>query len=183
MSKALLALWVLITVIIGGALTALHTVPLPAVTPAWQAPTGQWVALHVLSARCPCSRRVAVQLAARGAQRGVHEHVALIDATSAVSEPLRAAGFEVDALAGVDLEARYGVLAAPTLVLRRPDGSVAYAGGYAPRNTLPARDLEIFAQARASGADVPAYPTFGCAVSRQLQAAIDPLNLKYGDTP
>jgi hypothetical protein len=183
MSRALLVVWLIMVVVVGGALTALHVLALPDQTPAWAPPTGQWAALHALSGKCGCSRRVADHLEQRRANVDLHERVALIDPTPGQAQRLRAAGFEVDEVTASQLETKYGLTAAPTFVLRRPNGAVAYSGGYAPRGNLPARDLELVSQAQQSPAPIAPYPLFGCAVSRQLQAAVDPLNLKFGAAP
>jgi hypothetical protein len=176
-------LWITGIILVGGALTAVHELPLEVSTPAREAPaTPTWSMVHVLSTKCGCSKRILQHLVGRhvSADADVRERVVLIDATDEWRTQLEGAGFEVEAQDAAQLAQRIGVDAAPTLVVRRPDGSLAYSGAYAPKRGAPPRDLELLARARA-GETLDGFPLFGCAVSRELQERSDPLRLKYGN--
>lgn len=174
-------LWFAGILFLGGALTAVHELPLVVSVPAPEAAaTPSWTVTHVLSTKCGCSKRVLLHLVARGAQQdGVRERVLLIEANDEWRDQLEHVGFEVEAIDAERLAAEVGVDAAPTVVLRRPDGSLAYSGAYAPKRAAPPQDVELLARARA-GETLEAFPLFGCAVSRELQERSDPLRLKYG---
>jgi hypothetical protein len=178
LSRFGLLLWALATVVVGGALMVLHDGVLPVQPLAAAAPTPRWTALHVLAAKCPCSMRVLNHLVERGPLPTLDERVALVDGTPALADRLTARGFQVDVVTAEQLETRYGGIAAPVLQLRRPDGTVAYQGGYAARANLPADDVRLIAAAQAGQPAAP-YPAFGCAVSRKLQDQMDPFRLKY----
>jgi hypothetical protein len=203
--RALLAAWAVATVAVGAALAALH---LPLSGPAHDrlegafaaerrpAEAGAWTLVHVLYDRCRCSRRVAEHLASRPRIEGTAERVLLVGGEAAdvgagsgeggwggdgggLASRLRGAGLPVAVLSRAELAARYGIEAAPLLVIVSPGGRVAYAGGYSAREgAADIRDVELAAAARA-GAGARPLPLFGCAVSRTLQRDVDPLGLKY----
>lgn len=84
-------------------------------------------------------------------------------------------GFRVTYVTADQLAITYHVEAVPLLVVVDPAGVVRYASGHASRKQGPApRDLEILASVRATR-EVAALPLFGCAASRTLQRALDPL--------
>lgn len=135
---------------------------------------------HVLYGACACSRRVLDHLVARGPLSATTERVVLAgtDRGSRVAE-LHARGFGVDLLAPEELKARYGIEAAPLLIISSPAGDVRYLGGYSERKQGPAlQDRELLAQLR-GGRFATALPVLGCAVSRRLQELADPWRLKY----
>jgi hypothetical protein len=135
---------------------------------------------HVLYGACACSRRVLDHLIARGTLSATTERVVLAgaDQSSRVAE-LHARGFGVDLLAPEELKLRYGVEAAPLLIVSSPTGDVRYLGGYSARKQGPVlRDRELLAELRA-GRFAASLPVLGCAVSRKLQALADPWGLKY----
>ena len=64
-----------------------------------------------------------------------------------------------------------------------PAGVVRYAGGYTARKQgLELRDRQILGDLMASGT-TPLLPLYGCAVSKRLQAILDPIGIKYGTGP
>jgi hypothetical protein len=131
---------------------------------------------HGLAMRCPCSRRIVEHLLARGAGGDVAETVLLVDAAPGTVSALEARGFLVRAV-DADTLPRLGFEAVPGLVIRAPDGTVAYAGAHSPKRTGPVDDLALLAHVR-EGAGVRPFALLGCAISQALTARIDPLSLK-----
>lgn len=177
-ARTALAAWIVATLIIGVGATALHEIPLPLPAPRDLAPADRFRLVHALSASCPCSQRVLGYLERRGASPEVTETILLVDGDPQQAAALRARGFEVILLDEASLARDHGIVAAPSLVVFRPDGTSAYRGAYAPRPQMEPIDLELLARARA-GADLEAMPILGCAVSRGLRDRLDPLRLKY----
>jgi hypothetical protein len=140
---------------------------------------GDWLGVHVLYGECPCSRKIAEVLLdpARPRPQALTETLVLVGADPALEARAAAAGFAVDVVSPEDLEARWGVQAAPLLVLADPADQVRYVGGYTARKQGPdVQDIEILTQLRAD-APVAPLPLFGCAVSQALRAAADPVGL------
>jgi hypothetical protein len=136
---------------------------------------GRWLALHFLYARCDCSRRVVEHLLQRPHPEGVAERVIWIEGDKHDEDRARAAGFAVENLSPEALAARYPVQGAPLLVVIDPDGELRYVGGYTTRKQGPTvEDLQIISAARRREA-VESLPLFGCAVSKGLQEALNPL--------
>ena len=192
LGRLLLAAWAAVLLLVGGSLMAGHWVTLPA--PAAQDPTlqaavaasrradevGRWLALHVLYAECRCSQRIAAELLADSDRSpAVAERVLLIGSSAPMEAAIQAAGLGLEVLTPEALAERYTLTAAPLLVLADPSDQIWYIGGYTDRKQGPVRhDRQIIADALA-GAATPRLPLFGCAVSRSLQEALDPLSLKY----
>lgn len=173
--------WLVIAIGLGGLLTLLHEgpLPLPEARPGGLTPT--WTMTHGLALRCPCSRRVVDHLLARGASAEVVERVLLVDPKPEVEAGLTKAGFLVEAVEGESLAQR-GFVAVPGLVIRSPDGDVAYAGAHAPKRSGPIDDLSLLSAARAGASPKP-FAVLGCAISQALNARVDPLALKYPSWP
>ena len=180
-----LAAWLAIMVLAGAYLLAGHTVALPLgdggsrLQRRLGSPAGRTLALHVLLANCPCSRRVLDHLIARGPSRSAEERVLLVgDEADALAPVLRARGYAVEELRATELQARYGIESAPVLVVRAATGGGYYVGGYTRRKqAAQIHDTEILERI-ARGESLDALPIFGCAVSARLRAALDPLGLK-----
>jgi hypothetical protein len=177
-AKIGLVAWMSGVVVMGAALTALHEVPLPVPSVERAAPAAAFRIRHGLSAMCPCSQRVMKWLERRGAVAGVDEQVLILDGDEATAAPLRERGYQVSLVDDAGMAAA-GIHAAPSLVIFRPDGEVAYAGAYAPRPQMDPIDLVLLDRAR-KGEIVASMPLLGCAMSRSLQERLDPLHLKYG---
>jgi hypothetical protein len=65
------------------------------------------------------------------------------------------------------------------LIVVDPGGTPRYAGGYTIRKQgLDYQDLEILAELR-RGSSAERLPAYGCAVSDELQSALDPIGIKY----
>jgi len=183
--------WVVATFVLGGLLLVPHLAALPtplrtdarlaAAVDALPSTPGHWRAVHFLYRKCTCSQRTLDHLVAGGRPAGVDERVIMIDDDArpgAADARLRAAGFAVEIIAPRELSARFGLEAAPVLVFVRPDGSVAYVGGYNRHKQSPAfEDLAIFDELRHDEAPA-ALPVFGCPTSARLAHALDPLGLR-----
>lgn len=200
LGTAVLGAWAAAILIVGAFLMAGHLVSLPAPAMAGERLTtavagkaalakGRWSALHILYDGCGCSSRVLAHLLARGPRSDLQETVIYAGEPGAggpaapsgtsTNDQVRRAGFQFEALTPAELEARYQVEAAPIMVIADPRGAVRYVGGYTDRSgAKQINDLAIIDQLESGGA-VPALPVFGCAVSRRVQDAIDPLGLKY----
>ena len=185
-----LAVWACLMIGIGASLMVSHWVPMPRPAvddAAWRAnladirtnqPSGRWTVLHFLYAECPCSRRVLEHVIERPPHEGVTERIILIGSDNKLAARAEQQGYVVDSVPPADLEAKYGVEAAPLLVVCGPDGKPLYAGGYTARKQGPDfQDQQIIADVMA-GHDVEPLPLYGCAVSRRLRGIVDPLGLK-----
>lgn len=180
-TRGLLGLWILLSLVLGGALAFAHDVRLPVLLAPSGPAQGVWTAQHLLATRCRCSRSILEHLRRRGALPQWSETITLVE--QGTSEPLRVlqeGGFQVTQISAAELEEMCGQAAVPLLIVRDPQGETRYTGAYAASTEAPAQDLAIFAQLR-SGQAVPLLSISGCAVGRNLQRQIDPLGLKTGD--
>jgi len=192
LARTLLFAWGAGVLVVLSSLMTGHWVPLP-VPPtddaalraglqryAPPATDGRWAIVHVLYAKCRCSRRVFDYLAERSSPDDVDEVVLLVGGDDADLEAAcgaRAIGLHK--LTDEQLERQLGIEAAPLFIVRDPLGEPRYTGGYTDRKQgLDYQDLATLAQLR-EGATVPPRPVFGCGVSSSLQDALDPLGLKY----
>ncbi len=142
--------------------------------------SGAWQMLHVVADGCRCSARVIDHLLQRGRYAGLGaEAVVVIGHRPDWERKLRALGFSYAELSGDAVAEKTGVEAAPTLVIIDPQGTVRYAAGYYKTwQLIEAQDAAILQQVK-QGQDPVPLPLFGCAFSQRLQAAVDPLRLKY----
>ena len=139
---------------------------------------GRWRLLHVMYARCPCSNKIIDHLLDSARPADVVERVVIVDASDALRDRLRAGGFVVEVVDAPTLQQRYHLEAAPVLVVADDAGRVRYVGGYTERKQGPvSHDVEIVEQLR-RGDRLASLPLFGCAISRTLQQAVDPLSLR-----
>jgi hypothetical protein len=188
LGRAGLSLWFVAMVAVSGTLLGRHIIALP--RPANDAAlahvmsslrgldgAGLWMTVHVLYAECSCSKLVAEHILAGGRPPGVIERVILIGREADLEARLGKMGLPVTRVTEDEAATRFHVVAAPTLVVLAPDDTVRYVGGYTERKQGPdPRDLAILASARA-GNQVPSLPIFGCAVSANLRASLNPLGL------
>lgn len=184
-----LGLWLVGALALGALLLAPHSpLPVPAASDehmraAFDALlhklTG-WRAIHVMYRACACSQRTIHHLRSSVRPVGVREVVLMVDdqeASDPDDEELRRRGFEVVVTSREALSQRFGLEAAPVLVVLRPDGSLAYLGGYTRSKQGPVfQDVQIIAGLLAA---VPSstLPVFGCATSARLANTLDPLGL------
>jgi hypothetical protein len=184
---AAVGVWLVLTLVPISALMAGHllTLPVPESDLALQrlgnaagGPAASWRVLHVLARRCACSSKVMEALFERGPKAGFAEKILLIGEDAAWQRRASALGYSFESISSAALEEKYGIQGAPLLVVVRPDGRVIYSGGYSPRQQGTIEDVAILDEA-VGGGHPAARPLFGCAVSRELQASLDPLGLKY----
>jgi hypothetical protein len=140
----------------------------------------EWRAIHVLSSQCGCSELVAEHLIARRAQAGLEEHIWVVDGPAAWEARLSAAGFKVSPHTGESLAANTGIEGVPWLLFQRGK-FVGYSGGYSVQPPRPGSAFEDLAIWRTleTGGTPKRLPAYGCATSRLLKAARDPLAVKY----
>ena len=194
LARVLLLAWVPCLVFVLATLMTGHWVTLP--TPAVGAPGLQtaiaalavgepaapaaWTVCHVLYSGCHCSRRVFDHLQTADRPAGVREIVLLVgDDDVAMQNACTARGMRCVRLDRDQLQARFGIEAAPLFVVADPRGVPLYIGGYTDhKQGLDYRDAAIVDGLR-RGDTVAALPVYGCGVSQPLQAVLDPLGLKY----
>lgn len=184
---AALGLWALALVVVCAYLLAGHLLTLPspqldnpvlARALAERRPQPTWAVFHILYGDCGCSRRVIRHLEARGPSALAYERVVLVGPDEGDEARLLKRGFSVEAMAPAELLSSLDVAAAPLLVIQRPDGKLAYVGGYTDRKRGPSiNDLTILSSV-ISGELAQPRPVFGCAVSAALAQQVDPLGLR-----
>lgn len=142
-----------------------------------------WQLLHVVAEKCNCSSDVMTYLLSRGPSKEVAgEGVVLVGHRPDLESQFKAAGFHYQEMAPASVFENTGLEAAPTLVVVDDAGNIRYTGGYYQRRErTEALDLAILARVR-QGKAVSRLPSFGCAFTKRLQAAVDPLGLKYSRT-
>jgi hypothetical protein len=191
LGAALLLAWSSGVSLLLGALMVPHWVGLPAPQAAQSLPSalardaaqGRWSVYHVLFADCPCSRSLLAALVEQPPSgelaRQAHQRALLVGADPALAERLLRAGYEVRNPTAAELASDYGAEAAPLLLVVDPAGRLRYSGGYSPRKRGLDLQHNAILQQLLQGQEVTALPVFGCGVSTRLQAALDPLRLKY----
>ncbi|MFK8138692.1 MAG: hypothetical protein AB8E15_10055 [Bdellovibrionales bacterium] len=145
----------------------------------------KWQKIHFITDKCLCSNDLAEYLVERGASKelNVMEKVIVVGKKSDFESRLNKKGFITQRISEEDLAAKYGITGVPLLVVISPEKKIEYYGGYDSRKINPGtdfKDTEILEQAMA-GKSLGSLPKFGCAVSKELQATLDPFKLKYGD--
>ncbi len=190
--KAVLCGWGFAMVAVVGSLMVSHWVRLPHPTAddqAWSATLAShrsasaardWTVFHFLNADCACSRRILVKLADESPHRGVCERIVILGSEDKTTRAAIENGFEVEFVTRAELDQRYAIAAVPMFAVVAPDGSTKYSGGYTSRKQgLDVQHRDIIGKLVAGESSEP-LPVYGCAVSKQLQAAIDPFGIKYG---
>lgn len=186
---AMLVAWAVPMLLVGSILMVGHWVvlPIPPKTPALDraigdlagAADGDWRLVHVLYGQCRCSQRIFEHLLTRPTPAGVSETLLLVGHDDQYAARGRAGAFRVEEIARETLKERFGIESAPLLLIADPGGAVRYAGGYSLQSQGPDyQDLAILEHLRAGG-DAAALPAYGCGVSRELQAYLDPIGIKY----
>jgi len=184
-------LWLPLSLAVISALMIAHSVSLP--VPAHEDPVltramlqlrvpgaqPSWLVAHVLYTECACSRSMLDHLISRPHPSGVQETLVLAGNNAEMAARARAHGFRVVTIKPEELRTRFSVVSVPMLIVDDPEGHVRYAGGYTTSKRGPdPQDLEIIATLQRASL-VAELPVFGCAVSKELQAELDPLGLKY----
>jgi hypothetical protein len=187
--------WVPFALLAGASLLAGHwrTLPTPAADDA-RLVTGlaelrsaedgdRWMAVHVLYAACKCSRRVVEHLVDDPRPAWIVDKVLLVGSEEAVDAKLAAGRMTVVRVTPEQLANEFAVEGAPMFAVVDDRGVIRYRGGYTERKQgLAIQDVAILERLRADDV-VPTLPLFGCAVSRRLQALLDPLGLRDQSSP
>jgi len=184
----LLAGWATVALVVIAALSVKHLAPLPepddaalltrAALQLRHSPNEDFL-VHVIYADCSCARALFSHLVARGPFPGAEELILFVGADAAKQAAAERSGFEFTTISAQDLTTRFGLEAAPVLIVFDPAGKLMYAGGYyAHPATIDPMDERIYAQLAAAGKVEP-LPVFGCAVSARLQKSLDPLRLDH----
>jgi hypothetical protein len=186
--KAILAGWIVVTLVGIAALSLQHMASLP--EPDDEAllsramlqlrrNSSQNFLVHVIYAECSCSRALFAHLVARRPFPGAEEAVLFVGADSNKQESAKRAGFTFTTVSAQELADRFGLEAAPVLIVFDSAGRLRYVGGYYahPAGITPL-DKRIYALV-ATGARVEPLPVFGCAVSSRLQKSLNPLGAVY----
>lgn len=136
-------------------------------------------AFHFLYADCPCSQRILRHVIDRETVPGISERIVLVGSDPIIEQRAKSRGYECESISADILQSRYGVQAAPLLVVTGASGAIVYSGGYTARKQgYQIRDVETLT-ALVSGDRPSSLPVYGCAVSQELQSLIDPFRLKY----
>ncbi|MEO0649098.1 MAG: hypothetical protein AAFZ65_00290 [Planctomycetota bacterium] len=190
-ARLALALWVPGVSAILATQMVPHWVPLPAPSRAAERPASAlgalldqhaaegWQRVHVLYADCGCSARVLDDLLANPADGPREDFVLLVGDAVDDAERTRAAGLPFEVVDAEQLERRFGIVAAPLLLIFDPARQLVYSGGHTDRKRGFALRSESLLEQLKAGEAPADLPAFGCAVSRELQAQLDPLGLKY----
>lgn len=188
--RLMLGGWALAMLLIGSVLMADHWIGLPLPEPGEAtlqaalarlepSAAGRWQLVHVLYAECRCSDRALQYLSGRARPQGVVDRVLWAGESGRRLAQARARGFIVHEVSRAALEREFGLRSAPLLIVVDPAGTPRYAGGYTVRKQgLDYQDLEILAELRRGGS-AGQLPAYGCAVSEDLQSAVDPIGIKY----
>jgi hypothetical protein len=192
LARVAFLLWIPAVLVPGSYLLARHVLTLPkpsSVDPALVAVMAglraeetdrtRWMAVHVLYKECGCSQRVLAKLLMRPALSKVSERIVFVGEDDGRTESrARTLGYAFDRVTSEQLAQRYHLEASPLLVVADPANRIHYVGGYTDRKQgETVRDTEVLSRLMAGGAVEP-LPVFGCAVSKKLQSAIDPLGIK-----
>jgi len=184
---AALAVWAPLTPLVIATFMVDHIAPLPplgdpcSVRRAVAARWGDSVdVVHVIAARCSCTRGLIAHLVERGESRGRSELVLFVGPPPPGGAAIEGRGFDVEQIAREELRRDFAIDGAPVLVVRDPNGEVAYAGGYFDSPAaVHALDERILAEVQRGGRP-DRLPLFGCAVDPALADERDPLGLRGG---
>lgn len=139
---------------------------------------GQWMAVHVLYARCDCSKRIIEHILDRAPVAGVKEKIILVEHQPRWEALAQEKHIPVQVISRDELKSIYNIPAAPIMVVADPHGTIRYAGGYTARKQGPdIRDVAVISDVMQQHPAAP-IPLFGCAVSATLSAMLDPLGIK-----
>lgn len=186
-----LGLWAIVAFVVTGSLASAHEYTLPHPThgdrvlnqalAAQRTPDeiGRVGVTHVMYAACSCSQGIIDHLEARRARQDVAEHVVLVGRDEQLAKRVKRAGYRIDNIEPSELKRKYGLEAAPMLIIADARGDIAYMGGYTlHKQGLDIRDTALIDELIAGKSTVE-LPLLGCAVSRALQRLVDPFGFKY----
>jgi hypothetical protein len=183
--KSLLAGWVVIALVGLAALSVNHMASLPesndeallsrAMLQLRRSSSDNFL-VNVIYSECSCSRALFAHLMARHSFPGAEEAILFVGVDANKQELAHRAGFTFTEVSGEDLSLRFGLEAAPVLIVFNSAGRLLYAGGYyAHPATITPLDETIYSQV-AAGATVKPLPVFGCAVSLRLRQSLSLLH-------
>jgi hypothetical protein len=186
--KSMLAAWMVVTLVGLAALSLKHMASLPepadealltrAMLQLRRSSTGNFL-VHVIYAECSCARALFAHLVARRPFPGAEEAILFVGADPRKQESAKRAGFAFTTVSAQELAFRFGLEAAPVLIVFDSAGRLRYAGGYYSHPAaISPLDERIYAQV-AAGANVEPLPVFGCAVSSRLQKSLNPLGAVF----
>jgi hypothetical protein len=190
LGRTVLLVWAPLAFVAVGTLAVGHwwTLPKPeakdplvqaAIRDQWQQSSRRWVGVHILYSMCKCSERIVRHLAERRPLPDVTEAVVLVGSNDELERAIRDTGYELEVVTPEQLSEKYHIQSAPMFAVMDPNGALRYVGGYTERKQgLMIQDVTIVERLR-SERPVMELPLFGCAVSRSLQALLDPLGIKY----
>jgi hypothetical protein len=186
--KLLLAGWLVITLVGLAALSLKHMASLPIphdqallerATLQLRHHSGEKLLVHVISGECSCARALFAHLVSRRPFPGAEEIILFVGPDTRKQDKLaRLAGFAFTTVSAQELGSRFGLEAAPVLIVMSSAGELQYVGGYYahPATTIPL-DERIYTQL-AAGTEPQPLPVFGCAVSPRLQQSLTLLHLQ-----
>lgn len=140
----------------------------------------QWTLVHLMSAKCGCSKRTTKYLASRKPLDGHKEVVFVFDGSLPAEPELVQSGYDVVHMSGDEAFEKYNISSVPQLVVFSPKGELKYSGGYNDARIDSYEDLNVLKLLKEEKI-VAAYPVFGCANGQKISKLIDPWGLKYGD--
>lgn len=183
-----LGLWAAGLTLVGSVLLGRHLIALPRPEPSAAATRAfaglrqpgdgaHWLAVHVLYAGCRCSARVVDHLVQAAHIPSVREVVLWVGRDAESEARLAAAGLRVVDVDPQVLQDRFGVEAAPVLVVLDEQDRARYVGGYTARKQGPDIQDRKILTALLGGAVPDENPVLGCAVSARLDKALNPVGL------
>ena len=186
---AVLGAWFAVTTVGASYLLGAHVAGLPLPSPHDQRVraavrarlVGRPLALHVLAVDCECSRRVLARLEVRAPRAEVDERLVLIGRDAGArraSRQVERLGYSVERLGPEDIAAALGVEVAPVLVVADASGEIVYLGGYTERKQGARIETDTLIDHALSGRSVAPLPVFGCAVTEDMLAGVDPWSLR-----
>ena len=182
----LLVAWFALSSIVVSTLMVGHWVPLPQPDRkgAWAALAGlrstdaPLLVVHVLYADCSCSRRIFDHLVDSDRPARAEEVVLLVGQAPEFASQATAKGIRIHRIESQALKTDFGIESAPLLAVLS-SRNVEYIGGYTERKQGPAIQDVAIIERIGDHLETEELPLFGCGVSAQLQALLDPLHIKY----
>jgi hypothetical protein len=189
LGKALLVVWAVVCLLGIATLAVSHTAALPGTDAgerlvraalALRSDASRPFLVHVISADCSCTNRLVKHILERGPFPEAGEVILFIGSDNAKRAAAERAGFRFAELAPQEFAKRFALEAAPVLLAFDTKGQLRYAGGYYERAAALFPQDEKLQAKLAQGATPEPLPVYGCAVSRKLRDAVDPLGIVYG---
>lgn len=184
LGRAFLAIWAPLSVTVIGLLMVNHTVAMPSPSDLQRLRSGvdalrgdaERITIHVIYAGCSCTDRLIDHLIARGAGPGP-ELVFFVGQPLQRHLGLSEAGYQLVLTDDGALRDQLSIDAAPVLI-EVAQGQLSYVGGYF-RYPAAVRPLDVSLRHAVDAGQRPEpLPVFGCAVTPELAARLDPLGLQ-----